>query len=51
MKTSLVLPGTGRGTAARSAVVEGERHEAHRLRPAPSTSLRLVPLPVPGRTG
>ena len=30
-------------------MVEGECHEAHRLRPAPSTSLRLVPLPLQGR--
>ena len=30
-----ILPGTGRGTSRR--LVEGERHEAQRLRPAPST--------------
>jgi hypothetical protein len=45
-KTSL-LPGTGRGTATRSGVVEGAYCSAG-LR-APSTMLRMVPLPVPGR--
>ena len=47
-----ILPGTGRGTARR--VVEGAlvRARAYRRRaspPAPSTMLRMVPLPVPGR--
>ena len=45
----MILPGTGRGTARRSRVVEGGRHEVHRLLPAPSTVLRTVPLSVPGR--
>jgi hypothetical protein len=40
-----VLPGTGRGTAARSVVVEGNGTDAG----FPSTMLRMVPLPVPGR--
>jgi len=39
-----ILPGTGRGTA-----VEGGSLQAMRLWRPPSTSLRLVPLPVPGR--
>jgi hypothetical protein len=51
-----ILPGTGRGTAARSAVVEGAPQKGpariHPLRAklrAPSTMLRMVPLPIPGR--
>jgi hypothetical protein len=44
-----ILPGTGRGTAARSGVVEGVLHQSLVQRMAPSTNLRLVPLPVPGR--
>jgi len=32
------------------AVVERERHERYRPWKAPSTSLRLVPLPLRGRT-
>ena len=42
-----ILPHRGRGTA-RSAV-EGSLHEGLRKWPAPSTILRMVPLPVPGR--
>ena len=42
-----ILPGTGRGTATRSGVVEGAQC---RVRP-PSTMLRMVPLPVPGKIG
>ena len=42
-----ILPGTGRWQ--REALTEGALPEAQRLRYAPSTSLRLVPLPVPGR--
>ena len=43
----LILPATGRGTARR--VVEGlvPTHSVARI--APSTMLRMVPLPVPGR--
>ena len=44
-----ILPGTGRGTATRSGVVEGAQPRAMSMWRAPSTSLRLVPLPVPGR--
>ena len=33
----------------REAVVEGDRHKRYCLLHTPSTSLRLVPLPVPGR--
>src|SRR4051812_47389583 len=54
-KPYLILPGTGRGTATRSGVVEGARARRtrrmtvrNRVR-APSTMLRMVPLPVPGR--
>jgi hypothetical protein len=43
----MILPGTGRGTA-RSAV-EGALHLARRLRRAPTTTLRAVPLPMLGR--
>ena len=50
MATNSVLPGTGRGTAARSAVVEGALLVVHRLLISPSTTpLRVaVPLPVNG---
>jgi hypothetical protein len=41
------LPGTGMGTA-RSAV-EGALLQVLRLRRAPSTILRVVPLPILGR--
>ncbi|AJP70727.1 hypothetical protein TS85_01140 [Sphingomonas hengshuiensis] len=44
-----ILPGTGRGTKARSGLVEGARHRRIGLGHAPSTMLRMVPLPVPGR--
>jgi len=55
MNGAEILPGTGRGTA-RSAV-EGGLHllsgcdcfDRPRRWGTPSTSLRLVPLPVPGR--
>ncbi len=39
-----ILPGTGRWREA----PEGVRLLGYRLLPAPSTSLRLVPLPVNG---
>ena len=45
-----ILPGTGRGTATRSGVVVGAIRLARRVRRAPSTTLRMVPLAVPGRT-
>jgi len=46
----MILPGTGGGgTATRSGGVEGARPHTTRLRGAPSTTLRVVPLPVPGR--
>ena len=41
--TEKILPGTGRWQA--KGLTEGVRH----MRPAPSTMLRMVPLPVPGR--
>ena len=44
----MILPGTGRGTARRSRVVGGQPRAAVLLG-CPSTSLRPVPLPVPGR--
>ena len=44
----LLLPGTGRGTARRRRVVEGP-NGFRGQGTGPSTSLRLVPLPVPGR--
>ena len=46
-----ILPGTGRGTATRSGVVEGHRGWANRVGRVPSIMLRMVPLPVPGRSG
>ncbi len=42
-----ILPGTGRWQCA--ALTEGGFHVAQHLRPAPSTPLWAVPLPVPGR--
>ncbi len=44
-----VLPSMGRGTSRR--LVEGARHLRSRFAQpqAPSTTLRAVPLPVPGR--
>jgi len=49
-----ILPGTGRGTTR--SVVEGALRPLRTIiskhgvsHGAPSTSLRLVPLPVPGR--
>jgi len=45
----MILPGTGRGTATRSGVVEGVPRPALCQVEAPSTMLRMVPLPVPGR--
>jgi hypothetical protein len=44
---TMILPGTGRWQ--REALTEGALSEVQHLRHAPSTSLRLVPLPVPGR--
>jgi hypothetical protein len=44
-----ILPGTGRATATRSSVVEGARGTRYGKPRAPSTTLRVVPLPVPGR--
>ena len=43
------LPGTGRGTATRSGVVEGAHLSMLHWEDPPSTILRMVPLPVPGR--
>jgi phosphopantothenoylcysteine decarboxylase/phosphopantothenate--cysteine ligase len=45
-----LLPGTGRGTATRSGVVEGAPREMLRKRRASSTSASHGPLPVPGRS-
>jgi hypothetical protein len=39
-----LLPGTGRGTGPRSRTVVGPEAPVD-----PSTMLRMVPLPVPGR--
>jgi hypothetical protein len=39
----MILPGTGRGTATRSGVVEGAFHQRYRASHAPSVSLRLPP--------
>ena len=44
-----ILPGTGRETATRSGVVEGDFHWRRAAWRTPSTMLRMVPLPVPGR--
>ncbi len=43
MTAALILPGTGRGTATRSGVVEGALHAAQRLGHAPSTSFAGPP--------
>ena len=48
MAMTQFLPGTGRGTARHRRVVEGLRKFLEILA-NPSTSLQLVPLPVPGR--
>jgi len=44
----MILPGTGRGTAPRSGVVEGRCHERLTQPLCPSTILRMVPLPASG---
>ena len=44
----MFLPGTGRGTAG-AAGGGGASPQASRLPHRPSTSLRLVPLPLQGR--
>ena len=47
----MILPGTERGTATRGGVVEGFRLPSSIALVeawAPSTVLRIVPLPVPG---
>jgi hypothetical protein len=49
MTIGTVLPGTGRGTGRRLVEGGGLFHDAGRMRTAPSTMLRMVPLPVPGR--
>jgi hypothetical protein len=46
MVLSQILPGTGRGTGRRPGEGLGERLL---FRANPSTTLRVVPLPVPGR--
>jgi hypothetical protein len=45
---ALILPGTGRGTAAAGGGGGGSPHRVPSLC-SPSTMLRMVPLPVPGR--
>jgi hypothetical protein len=47
MDAAQILPGTGRWQ--REALTEGALLRALRLLHAPSTMLRMVPLPVPGR--
>ncbi len=49
MGAALILPGTGRGTM--HSMVEGAVpvHNAEWMPTPPSTVLRTVPLPVPGR--
>ena len=42
-----ILPGTGRGTSRR--LVEGALHERLAQPLSPSTTLRVVPLPILGR--
>ena len=42
-----ILPGTGRWQ--REALTEGIFLKAQRVRRVPTTMLRMVPLPVPGR--
>lgn len=44
-----ILPGTGRWQ--HGALTEGGFHKLHRLPNTPSPTLRMVPLPVPGRIG
>jgi hypothetical protein len=44
-----ILPGTGRGTMRSMVEGAGLLHNATRLPMPPSTVLRTVPLPVPGR--
>ena len=48
IESSKILPGTGRGTIA-LAMVEGALCERSVQPQVPSTTLRAVPLPVPGR--
>jgi len=47
MRGRMILRGTGRGTA--QSVVEGALHTRSARPHSPSTMLRMVPLPVPGR--
>ncbi len=48
MNRASILPGTGRWQ--RAALTEGTRTSHRRaMRRVPSTMLRMVPLPVPGR--
>ena len=53
---SEILPGTGepqafrRNSGAGHRLVEGTLLRTQRLRRVPSTTLRAVPLPVPGRS-
>ena len=47
MAANSFLPGTGRGTAARSAVVEGLCNLAYRLPHCPSTAPLRVAAPLP----
>jgi hypothetical protein len=47
LRDSQILPGTGRWRA--EGVTEGARHLRCAQPGAPSTALRAVPLPVPGR--
>ena len=44
----MILPGTGRGTAPRSGVVEGACHKRIASPLCPSTMLRMVPLSASG---
>ncbi len=44
-----ILPGTGRGTVRRTVEGGVGIHSAWCMGKAPSTMLRMVPLPVPGR--
>jgi hypothetical protein len=52
----MILPETGRGTATRSGgggnpdVVQVHNGRSSSMTWAPSTMLRMVPLPVPGRS-
>lgn len=48
----MILPGTGRGTSRRlveGAILMARCFEGSARRTAPSTVLRTVPLPMPGR--